>query len=111
MKRITTVFFIGISAQIKQEKLYIYYKYIKEYVTNKKEDLQKFIQRFEMNDTLLIRQEYAMMYYGYSFTPNYQGNMYDMLQDFKGLISGNKYEEAYNAGTELLKKDPVSLQY
>lgn len=121
MKRITTVLFIGIifslhsycSAQVKQEKLYIDYKYIKEYVTNKKEDFQKLMQRFEMNDTLLTRQEYAMIYYGYSFTPDYQGSMYDMLQDyqdFKRLISENKYEEAYNAGTELLKKNPVSLQ-
>ncbi|MDD3037253.1 hypothetical protein [Bacteroides sp.] len=61
MKRITTLLFIGVifslhfycSAQIKQKKLYIDYKFIKEYVTNEKENFQNLIQRFEANDTLL----------------------------------------------------------
>lgn len=67
MKRITAVLFIGIifslhfncSAQVKKEKLYLNYKYTKEYVTNKKEDFPKLMQRFAMNDILLTRQEYA----------------------------------------------------
>ncbi|MDD3037254.1 MAG: DUF4919 domain-containing protein [Bacteroides sp.] len=53
------------------------------------------------------------MYYKYSFTPNYQGSMYDMSQEYQNfmkLINEKKYEETNNAGTELLKKNPVFLQ-
>ena len=65
--------------------------------------------RFEENDTLLTRQDHAMLYYGYSFTPAYKGSM-DDFQDFRKLIKEEKYEDAYNIGKELLKKNPVSLQ-
>ena len=67
------------------------------------------MQRFEENDTLLTRQDHAMLYYGYSFTPAYKGSM-DDFQDFRKLIKEEKYEDAYNIGKELLKKNPVSLQ-
>ncbi len=34
----------------------------------------------------------------------------DDFQDFRKLIKEEKYEDAYNIGKELLKKNPVSLQ-
>ena len=71
------------------------YPAIKEYVTSHNTEFQKLMQRFEENDTLLTRQDHAMLYYGYSFTPAYKGSM-DDFQDFRKLIK----EE----------KNPVSLQ-
>ena len=39
----------------------------------------------------------------------YKGSM-DNFQDLRKLIKEQKYEDAYNTGKELLKKNPVSLQ-
>ena len=113
MKKLITLFFISIlSLQVycsAQEILKVDYPAIKEYVTNHNTEFQKLMQRFEENDTLLTRQDHAMLYYGYSFTPAYKGSM-DDFQDFRKLIKEEKYEDAYNIGKELLKKNPVSLQ-
>ena len=113
MKKLITLFFISIlSLQVycsAQEILKVDYPAIKEYVTNHNTEFQKLMQRFEENDTLLTRQDHAMLYYGYSFTPAYKGSM-DDSQDFRKLIKEEKYEDAYNIGKELLKKNPVSLQ-
>ncbi len=73
-------------------------------MTNHNTEFQKLMQRFEENDTLLTRQDHAMLYYGYSFTPAYKGSM-DDFQDFRKLIKEEKYEDAYNIGKELLKKE------
>ncbi|WP_234118115.1 DUF4919 domain-containing protein [Bacteroides thetaiotaomicron] len=113
MKKFITLFFISIlSLQVycsAQEILKVDYPAIKEYVTSHNTEFQKLMQRFEENDTLLTRQDHAMLYYGYSFTPAYKGSM-DDFQDFRKLIKEEKYEDAYNIGKELLKKNPVSLQ-
>ncbi|MFT0242114.1 DUF4919 domain-containing protein [Bacteroides thetaiotaomicron] len=108
MKKLITLFFISIlSLQVycsAQEILKVDYPAIKEYVTNHNTEFQKLMQRFEENDTLLTRQDHAMLYYGYSFTPAYKGSM-DDFQDFRKLIKEEKYEDAYNIGKELLKKE------
>ena len=113
MKKLITLFFISIlSLQMycsAQEILNVDYSAIKEYVTDHSTEFQKLMQRFEENDSLLTRQDYAMIYYGYSFTPAYKGSM-DNFQDLRKLIKEQKYEDAYNTGKELLKKNPVSLQ-
>lgn len=81
MKKLITLFFISIlSLQVycsAQEILKVDYPAIKEYVTNHNTEFQKLMQRFEENDTLLTRQDHAMLYYGYSFTPAYKGSMDD----------------------------------
>ena len=114
MKKLITLLFISIlSLQVycsAQEILKVDYPAIKEYVTNHNTEFQKLMQRFEENDTLLTRQDHVMLYYGYSFTPAYKGSM-DDFQDFRKLIKEEKYEDAYNIGKELLKKNPVSLQW
>ena len=113
MKKLITLFFISIlSLQMycsAQEILNVDYSAIKEYVTDHSTEFQKLMQRFEENDSLLTRQDYAMIYYGYSFTPAYKGSM-DNFQDLRKQIKEQKYEDAYNTGKELLKKNPVSLK-
>ena len=93
MKKLITLLFISIlSLQVycsAQEILKVDYPAIKEYVTNHNTEFQKLMQRFEENDTLLTRQDHAMLYYGYSFTPAYKGSM-DDFQDFRKLIKEEK---------------------
>ena len=116
MKKRLVVFLIGIfslcSYCYSQERLTIDYPTIKEYVTNQHEEFQKLMQRFEMNDSLLTRKELAIIYYGYSFTPDYTASMFNLNDDFikvRQLAKEGKNEEAYEIGTQLLKKNPVSL--
>ena len=105
MKKLITLFFISIlSLQVycsAQEILKVDYPAIKEYVTNHNTEFQKLMQRFEENDTLLTRQDHAMLYYGYSFTPAYKGSM-DDFQDFRKLIKEEKYEDAYDSVAEAM---------
>lgn len=117
MKKLFIFLFIGIvslqSYCYAQNELKIDYQVIKEYVANQKEDFQRLIQRFEANDSLLTRTDYATIYYGYSFTPDYNASMFDMTDEFQNirkLAKEGKNEQAYEAGKELLKKNPVSLE-
>lgn len=96
-----------------QEILHIDYPAIKEYVTNHSDEFQQLMQRFEENDTSLTREDKALVYYGYSFTPAYKGSMDEYLPDFKEfneLIKSEKHEEAYEIGKNILKRNPVSLK-
>lgn len=117
MKKLITLLLVGIfSLQYycsAQELLNIDYSSIKEYVTNNNSDFQNLMQRFEANDSLLTRQDYAMIYYGYSFTPDYKGSADDFRPDcieFMEFIKTEKYEDAYNTGKKALKGNPVSLK-
>ena len=98
MKKLITFFFISIlSLQVycsAQEILKVDYPAIKEYVTNHNTEFQKLMQRFEENDTLLTRQDHAMLYYGYSFTPAYKGSMDDFQKKFTDIT--NRHFEKIN---------------
>lgn len=118
MKKLIIFLILGIfgmqsycSAQ--QVRLNIDYPTIKEFVTSHHEDYQNLVQRFEKNDSLLTRDDYAMIYFGYSFTPDYTGSMFDMtneFQKFRELGKEGKYKKALKEGEKLLKKNPVSLE-
>ena len=117
MKKLFIFLFIGMlnlcSYGYSQERLVIDYPIIKEYVTNQNEEFQKLMQRFEMNDSLLTRKDYAMIYYGFSFTPQYIASMFETSKEFRNvrkLAKEQKNEEAYEAGKILLEKNPVSLE-
>lgn len=113
MKKLSLCFLIGFlclsNTLFAQETLEIDYPTIKEYVTTHPTEFQELMQRFQANDSLLTRQDYATVYYGYSFTSAYQGSM-NTFSDFFELTKAKKYEEAYSAAQEHLKSNPVSLQ-
>lgn len=96
-----------------QATINVDYSAINEYVTNNSEDFQKLMQRFADNDSTLTHEDRALIYYGYSFTPAYKGSMDEYVPDFKRfneLVKEEKHEEAYEAGKEILKRNPVSLK-
>ena len=51
-----------------QENIEVNYATIKKYVENQSDDYQQLIERFEANDSLLSLNDYALIYYGHSFT-------------------------------------------
>lgn len=113
MKKLSMCFLMGFLSlsvtAFAQETLEIDYPTIKEYVTNHPTEFQELMQRFEANDSLLTRQDYATLYYGFSFTPAYRGSM-NIYADFFELAKQQKYEEAYSAAQKHLEKTPISLK-
>ena len=60
---------------------------------NQSDDYQQLIERFEANDSLLSLNDYALIYYGHSFTPKYKGSM-ELWKELETLMEEKKWEEA-----------------
>ena len=85
-----------------QENIEVNYATIKKYVENQSDDYQQLIERFEANDSLLSLNDYALIYYGHSFTPKYKGSM-ELWKELETLMEEKKLEE-YRDTITLLKK-------
>ena len=92
-----------------QENIEVNYATIKKYVENQSDDYLQLIERFEANDSLLSLNDYALIYYGHSFTPKYKGSM-ELWKELETLMEEKKWEEAYTLLKECRKKNPVSLK-
>lgn len=92
-----------------QENIEVNYATIKKYVENQSDDYQQLIERFEANDSLLSLNDYALIYYGHSFTPKYKGSM-ELWKELETLMEEKKWKEAYILLKECRKKNPVSLK-
>ena len=71
-----------------QENIEVNYATIKKYVENQSDDYQQLIERFEANDSLLSLNDYALIYYGHSFTPKYKGSM-ELWKELETLMEEN----------------------
>lgn len=72
-----------------QENIEVNYATIKKYVENQSDDYQQLIERFETNDSLLSLNDYALIYYGHSFTPKYKGSM-ELWKELEMLMEEKK---------------------
>jgi len=94
---------------IAQENLNIDYSIIKE---NMEKDSITYIRlksRYERNDSTLTYPEYAILYYGYSFTPQYAIKEDADKKELERLIDNQKYQDAYLLGRKILQRNPVAL--
>lgn len=111
MKKLIFILFFLIGIHIclfAQDKLNIDYLEIQKYVTGQRSDFDALMQRYEANDSLLTEEEYALVYFGYSFTSSYCGS-YDDFDEMGVLIENQQLEKAYLLGKTYLKKNPVSM--
>ena len=92
-----------------QENIDVDYSNIKEYIQKQPGGYAQLTERFEINDSLLTLNDYALIYYGYSFTSKYKGSM-DIWQDVDSLMEEKRMEEAYEQVKEYRKANPVSLK-
>ena len=67
------------------------------------------LKRFNAFDTTLTRDDYRLLYYGFVFQKNYNGNMSHHKTDIDRLISAKKYKEAIALCDSILNIVPVSL--
>lgn len=67
------------------------------------------LKRFNAFDTSLTRNDYRLLYYGFVFQKNYNGNMSHHKTDIDRLIAAKKYKEAVALCDSILNIVPVSL--
>lgn len=65
------------------------------------------LERFEKADTTLTPAELATVYFGYSFTPDYDPR--ETFTDIENAYEAGDYETAEKLSHEALKLNPVSL--
>lgn len=71
------------------------------------EQLRALTERFEQGDTTLTMQEVATVYYGYSFTPNYQPD--ERYPEIAQAYEDKDYAKTASMVKEAMKVNPVSL--
>lgn len=113
MKNIIFGFILLLTFQfaIAQNELDIDYQLIKETIENKDSEYfyPKMLQRFNNFDESLTLEEYALIYYGFSFHEDYLKNQPDE-QILSELLKANDYEKLIIECEKVLERNPVSLK-
>jgi len=93
-----------------QDELDIDYDKIKQTIENKESQYfyQKLLQRFNDFDESLTLEEYALIYYGFSFQDNYLKNQPDE-KILSELYKSNEYDKLIVECKKVLETNPVSL--
>ncbi|MBK6267456.1 DUF4919 domain-containing protein, partial [Marivirga sp. S37H4] len=108
---ILILFFYGISLlSYGQNEIEIHFDTIKSKIENKKADTYypKLIKRFNDFDTTLTLDDYALIYYGFSFQDDYIKNKPDETE-LKSALESNNYGKVIKGCQKILDKNPVSL--
>lgn len=85
---------------------------IKQKASNR-ELYDQLITRFIACDSTLVMEDQALIYYGYSFQPEYQGSLQDVIyaNSIQNFIKEKKYNEAIEYCIHVLdKENPVNLR-
>lgn len=109
MKKIVTLIamFIAIMAANAQEQLD--YKTIKEIVENEKEYYNDILGVYLSDDPLIRIDDYALVYYGHTFTPEYRGANDTLEDELKNYAAAGDIFKQYETAKKILEYNPVSL--
>ena len=92
-----------------KNKLLIDYKEVEDFVTQNPQGYDELMKKFHADPMSLTDEEVAMLYYGFTFTKDYDPNHIDMLSEPAKLIREGKYQEALELCEKELQKAPVSF--
>lgn len=109
MKKIVTLIamFIAIMAANAQEQLD--YKTIKEIVENEKEYYNDILGVYLSDDPFIRIDDYALVYYGHTFTPEYRGANDTLEDELKNYAAAGDIFKQYETAKKILEYNPVSL--
>lgn len=110
MKRVVTLF-IAIVATIAAAtaQTAIDYKAIKDIVENEKEYFNDILTVYLTDDPYIRVDDYALVYYGHSFLPTYNGGNDKNEKALKNYAAEGKILEQYETAKKILAYNPVSL--
>ena len=90
-----------------QSKLNIDYSEIEQIVEVNKGLYDELFDRYCRLDTLLTLNDYALIYYGHSFSDSYEPMVFS---NFNNLFREENYRESLDEAERVLSRNPVSIQ-
>lgn len=109
MKKIATLIALFAIAIMANAQLQLDYKTIKDIVENEKEYFNDILEVYQSNDPYIRVDDYALVYYGQSFLPSYNGGNDANEEKLKSYAAEGKYLEQYETAKKILEYNPVSL--
>ncbi len=100
----TLALFLAANAQAQLD-----YKTIKEIVETEKEYYNDIVGVYLSDDPLIRVDDYALVYYGYSFTPAYKGANDKNEEELKNHAAAGDMLKQYEVAKKILEYNPVSL--
>lgn len=91
-----------------QTPLTVNFDEIKEAVDNK-DYYNDILRLYQQDDEMLRVDDYALLYYGQSFLPAYNGGSDVNEQTMKTFMNESNYEKAYKTGLKILTYNPVCI--
>ncbi|MBQ8543458.1 MAG: DUF4919 domain-containing protein [Bacteroidaceae bacterium] len=85
------------------------YNSIKNIVTNEKEYYNEIINVYKNDDPYIRADHYALVYYGQSFLPTYNGGNDANEEKLKSYAAEGKLINQYETAKKILEYNPVSL--
>lgn len=93
------------------------YSSIQRNIEDKKSEFYypKLLKKLKENDTLITREQYRHLYYGYTFQPDYEpykidDNFEEMTKFYRGDVSEKDLPKGIKLFREALEKNPLDLR-
>lgn len=85
------------------------YNSIKEIVENEKEYYNDILRIYQNDDPMIRVDDYALVYYGHTFTPQYKGAGDENEETLKNYAASGDMLKQYETAKKILEYNPVSL--
>ncbi|MBQ8269891.1 MAG: DUF4919 domain-containing protein [Bacteroidaceae bacterium] len=107
MKKLMT--FVALFATIITASAQVDYNNIKEIVENEKEYYNDILRIYQNDDPMIRVDDYALVYYGHTFTPQYKGAGDENEEALKNYAASGDMLKQYETAKKILEYNPVSL--
>lgn len=101
--------FVALFATIITASAQVDYNNIKEIVENEKEYYNDILRIYQNDDPMIRVDDYALVYYGHTFTPQYKGAGDENEEALKNYAASGDMLKQYETAKKILEYNPVSL--
>lgn len=109
MKKIVTMAALLVATLFASAQAQLDYKTIKDIVENEKQYYNDILNVYLNDDPYIRVDDYALVYYGQSFLPAYNGGNDKNEEALKSYAAEGKLMEQYETAKKILEYNPVSL--
>lgn len=109
MKKIVTLAMLVVATLFANAQSKLDYKTIKDIIDNEKAYYNDILNIYLNDDPYIRVDDYALVYYGQSFLPSYNGGTDDNEVTLKNHAAQGKLMEQYETAKKILEYNPVSL--
>lgn len=109
MKKIVTMAALLVATLFASAQAQLDYKTIKDIVENEKQYYNDILNVYLNDDPYIRVDDYALVYYGQSFLPAYNGGNDKNEEALKSYAAEGKLLEQYETAKKILEYNPVSL--